>query len=309
LNRTEEIGELIKALCLAKKGFKPISKDGKNPFLNSKYVTLDGIVNATEDALNANGLVIIHHQEITTEDTFLVTELIHESGQIIGTETSMNQYIGPVTVNEKGNVKVNPLQVFGSVITYLKRYHISELLNVAVDEDADGNSTEGKKQEKPSTNEDRKSGSNVNPLDALNKKYFAMLAPKKLDEQARHDWQVANIGKASTNDWDVADYQKAIGVLEAKPKTEQQKTFDNDKEARFQKVKAEIDAITDIANLDAWVAKNVQKIGKSDLKDAINEYILARTSEIERKQEAEPVETELDALGDGEQELNENNQQ
>jgi hypothetical protein len=92
-----------------------------------------------------------------------------------------------------------------------------------------------------------------------------------------------------------------------KPSESEQKTFDKDKDSRFQKVKAEIDAITDIANLDAWVAKNVQKIGKSDLKDAINEYILARTSEIERKQEAEPVETELDALGDGEQELNENN--
>ena len=88
-----------------------------------------------------------------------------------------------------------------------------------------------------------------------------------------------------------------------KPSPAEQKTFDNDKEARFQKVKVEIDAITDVANLDAWVAKNVQKIGKSDLKDVINEYILARTSEIER---IEP-ETELDALGDGEQELDANN--
>ena len=307
MNRTEEIYELIKALCLAKKDFKPISKDGKNPFLNSKYVTLDGIINATEDALNANGLVIIHHQELTLEDTFLVTELIHESGQIIGTETGMDQYIGPVSVNEKGNVKVNPLQVFGSVITYLKRYHISELLNVAVDEDSDGTDTAEKKQAKPPTN--------VNALDALNKKYFAMLAPKKLDEQARHDWQVANVGKASTNDWDIADYQKAIGVLEAKPsvdtKTEQQNAFDVDKEARFQKVKAEIDAITDVADLDAWVAKNVKKIATSDIKDLINEYILARTSEIERKQEAgtEPADADLDALGDGEQEQNANNQQ
>ena len=298
MNITEEIGELIKALCLAKKDFKPITKDGKNPFLNSKYVTLDGIVNATEDALNTNGLVIIHHHEFMIDDTLLVTELIHESGQTIGTETGMSQYIGPVAVNEKGNAKVNPLQVFGSVITYLKRYHISELLNIAVDEDVDGNSTEDKKTE-----------TKVNPLDAINRKYFAMLAPKKFDEQARHDWQVANVGKASTNDWDLADYQKAIDVLEAKPKN------DNDKEARFQKVKAEIDAITDVADLDIWVSKNVQKIGKSDLKDVINQYILARTSEIERKQETEPVEaepveteTELDALGDGEQERNANNQ-
>jgi len=85
-----------------------------------------------------------------------------------------------------------------------------------------------------------------------------------------------------------------------KPKPDPKK---DDKEARFQKVKAEIDAITDVADLDIWVAKNVQRISKSDLNDVINEYILARTSEIER---IEP-ETELDALGDGEQELDANN--
>jgi hypothetical protein len=105
--------------------------------------------------------------------------------------------------------------------------------------------------------------------------------------------------------------QKATYTEVVKPSESEQKTFDDDKDSRFQKVKAEIDGITDIANLDAWVAKNVQKIGKSDLKDAINEYIVARTSEIERKQEAEtkpePVDSELDALDEGEQELDVNN--
>jgi len=98
-----------------------------------------------------------------------------------------------------------------------------------------------------------------------------------------------------------------------KPSEDEQKSFAKDKELRFQKVKSEIDAITDVADLDAWVAKNVKKIATSDIKDLINEYILARASEIERKQEAEPeeVDAEIDALGDGEQEQNAkaNNQQ
>ena len=297
MNRTDEIGELIKALCLAKKSFKPITKDGKNPFLNSKYVTLDGIVNATEDALNANGLVIIHHHEFTVDDTLLVTELIHESGQIIGTETGMTQYIGPVSVNEKGNVKVNPLQVFGSVITYLKRYHISELLNVAVDEDSDGADTAEKKQAKPPTN--------INPLDALNKKYFAMLAPKKFDEQARHDWQVANVGKASTNDWDIADYQKAIDILEAKPPSTTipaplkgldliNQKANISKEGRFQIFKKAVDLIDSVDLLDRWISMNAEKITKSDNKDRINEYLLVRQHEIE----------ELAKLGNGDLDAN-----
>lgn len=152
----DDISELIKALCKAKKDFKPITRDGKNPFLNNKYATLDAIVNATENALNSNGLVIMHHQELIDDNKFLVTELIHESGQIKSTETCMNEYI-QVSMNEKGNAKITPIQIFGSAITYLKRYHISELLNVAIDEDIDGNSPDtgkAKPKNNPSDNPD-----------------------------------------------------------------------------------------------------------------------------------------------------------
>ncbi len=150
---TSEISELVKALCKAKKDFKNISRDGKNPFLNSKYVTLDAIINATEDALSDNGLVIMHHQELIEDHKFLVTELIHESGQIKSTETCMNEYI-TIQTNERGNAKVTPIQIFGSIITYLKRYHIGELLNVAIDEDTDGNAPteKGKQAEKAQNN-------------------------------------------------------------------------------------------------------------------------------------------------------------
>ena len=147
---TSEISELIKALCKAKKEFKPISKDGKNPFLNSKYVTLDGIINATKDALANNGLVIIHHEKIVENKKILVTELIHESGQIKPTETCMDDFL-TVQLNEKGNAKVTPIQVFGLVKTYLKRYHTSDLLDISVDEDNDGNDPDKNK--------------NLNPLD------------------------------------------------------------------------------------------------------------------------------------------------
>src|SRR4030042_116088 len=122
INNSEDITELIKALCKAKKGFKPISRDAVNPFLKNRYATLDAIVNATEDSLCDNGLVIMHHQELIETNKFLVTELIHESGQTKSTETCMSEYLG---ATEKG---MNPLQNLGSIITYLKRYHIGELL-------------------------------------------------------------------------------------------------------------------------------------------------------------------------------------
>jgi hypothetical protein len=164
--QTSEISELVKALCKAKKDFKNITRDGKNPFLNSKYVTLDAIINATEDALSNNGLIIMHHQELIDNNKFLVTELIHESGQIKSTETCMNEYI-TVQTNERGNAKVTPIQIFGSIITYLKRYHIGELLNVAIDEDIDGNGPTDRGKQTGTTTQNNPTENNADNLDRI----------------------------------------------------------------------------------------------------------------------------------------------
>ena len=299
-NRTDEISELIKALCLAKKDFKPISKDGKNPFLNSKYVTLDGIVNATEDALNENGLVIIHHQELTLEDTFLVTELIHESGQIIGTETGMNQYIGPVSLNEKGNMKVNPLQVFGSVITYLKRYHISELLNVAVDEDIDGNDTADKKQSKGTAE--------TKPKDETQSDFPSTIEGVKellagIDNAvhmknwiAKHGKDINMLGNKSEIWTVVKNREKELEATPAGTKTPEE-TKDDPNDALFAGVKALIDLQATTETLDSWVSINAEKIVQSSNKDRINEYISVRQHEIEELDK-------LANLGNGDKDAN-----
>ena len=75
--------ELITALIKAKTQFKPIKKDASNPFFKSKYLSLDGLLDAVESALLSNGLILVQ----TLDGNSLVTTLnldrqLHTQGVI-----------------------------------------------------------------------------------------------------------------------------------------------------------------------------------------------------------------------------------
>ena len=244
---SSEISELIKALCLAKKAFKPITKDGKNPFLNTKYVTLDAIINATKDALSDNGLVIMHHQEDEADKIFLVTELIHESGQLKSTRTCMNEYM-TVSLNDRGNAKVTPIQVFGATIAYLRRYHIGGLLDIAIDDDVDGNKQgDDKGKDKPKST-----------IETLTAKYFKVASSNEVE---RHKWQLENIGKESIKDWNYDDFQKANDILEKKP--------EEHKPTALETLKANLDCIKTLKELNGKWTKNSKSYESLETKDDI----------------------------------------
>lgn len=155
MEQSAEISELIKALVKAKGDFKPIAKEGENPFLKTKYITLHGIVKATEEALRANGLVIYHYEDESDGREYLVTRLAHESGQYQESRTWFSDQYLVAEKNEKGNYKTTPLQVKGSAISYIRRYHLGELLGIVVDEDNDGNAQgKGKAQDQKQLPED-----------------------------------------------------------------------------------------------------------------------------------------------------------
>jgi hypothetical protein len=255
---SSEISELIKALCKAKKGFKPITKDGKNPFLNTKYVTLDAIINATKDALSDNGLVIMHHHEYENDRTYLVTELIHESGQMKPTKTCMDEYL-TVSLNDKGNAKVTPIQIFGAVMAYLRRYHIGGLLDIAIDDDVDG-----KKQ-----GDDKGKDKPKSTLETLTAKYFKFASG---NEAERHKWQVDNIGKAITKDWTEDDFQKAIDILE--------KQTTQHKPTALEALKSNLDTIKTLKELnDKWV-KNKKAYEANENKESILELFATRKRQL-----------------------------
>jgi len=135
------MGKLLEALSKAQLEFKPIKKTGKNPFLHNDYATLDDIVNATKDGLSNNGLSIIHRKDKGSSE--FITELWHfEEEEPMATYTDMEQFT-------KTSEKTSLIQIYGGIITYLRRYHTGMLLNLCVEEDIDGN--DGKSGDKATT--------------------------------------------------------------------------------------------------------------------------------------------------------------
>lgn len=121
---------LIKALAKAKLEFKPIKKDAVNHGFNSRYATLDRILDATTEALSKNGLVVTHQISTTATSAIVRTILMHEAGAEISCQIAI-QISKP---NAHG---------LASAVTYGRRYGYSALLAIAADEDDDGNEAVG----------------------------------------------------------------------------------------------------------------------------------------------------------------------
>lgn len=128
--QTEDITKLSKSLITFAKDFDAASlkKDAKNPHLRNSYLSLDNILNTVRPLLYKNGLTIM--QDLAGD--YLITTILHESGQYRGSAMPFNPMAG--------NKAVNNLQQIGGGITYAKRYAISAILAISVDTDDDGNS-------------------------------------------------------------------------------------------------------------------------------------------------------------------------
>jgi len=95
-----------------------------------RYATLDKITDMTRGALAENGLCVLQPIVNTERGAALVTRLLHESGQWMECEIAL-----PALGNSP--------QAFGSIVTYVRRYAISALLNISADEDDDANRAAG----------------------------------------------------------------------------------------------------------------------------------------------------------------------
>jgi hypothetical protein len=127
------VPELCKALVAVQAEFRGVAKDGRNPAFNSRYMTLDSILDDLRPLLVKNGLFItqsIDHIKFTDEgrlSCLTVSTVIHH---VSGAEWSTSVPIPVVKPDAQG---------VGGCITYGRRYALCSLLMISADDDLDGN--------------------------------------------------------------------------------------------------------------------------------------------------------------------------
>jgi hypothetical protein len=131
--RSPSIGKLVSARAKASTKIKAIIK-AKTADIPSKtggrdyqyaYADLADVLDAVEDAISEQGLAIIQTTQARGNGTFLITTLAHESDQWVAAEIRVKSADqGP--------------QVYGSEMTYLRRYAVLAALALAPEADDDG---------------------------------------------------------------------------------------------------------------------------------------------------------------------------
>lgn len=111
---------IYKKLFEAKKEIGKISKDAKNPFFKSNYLSLNGLIDAVEEVLVKHDLLLLQ----PIEDGKVKTQIFDiEEGR-----TSILQ-----SVMDLPNI-TDP-QKLGSAITYYRRYTLQSLLGLQAEDD------------------------------------------------------------------------------------------------------------------------------------------------------------------------------
>lgn len=128
MEKSSSIVNLAKALLTFHVKVGKIKKDANNPYFKSKYASLSNILEEIEEPLQQAGLVF---SQLPSGDDGLTTILIHsESGEYLLSEYKLHP------------VKNDP-QAIGSAISYARRYALTAILALNVDDDDANTATHG----------------------------------------------------------------------------------------------------------------------------------------------------------------------
>jgi ERF superfamily len=136
MQTSEQINELATALAKAQGEITGALKDSLNPAFKrpgqdgSKYADLASCWDACRAPLSKNGLSVVQGTQVTDGNLYLMTRLLHSSGQWMGSMT-------PVTPKDDSP------QGMGSALTYARRYALTAMVGIAQIDD-DGNAASGR---------------------------------------------------------------------------------------------------------------------------------------------------------------------
>ena len=126
VNQSEATIELSKALSLAQKDYKPITSLNENTYSGIAYASLQQVVNATRDALCANGLSVIQ----------IPFDYMHDASQILHTQLrhSSGEYVeSQMIVKANGNDPV----ALTSYMNWLKRTAYAAIVGCPIPKEDD----------------------------------------------------------------------------------------------------------------------------------------------------------------------------
>lgn len=176
MQKSDSIKAIAAALITFHVKVQKIPKDSNNPFFKSKYASLSAILDSITDPLNESGLSFC---QFPSGEHGLTTILMHTSGEWIASEYTMR----PVKDDPQGT---------GSAITYQRRYALSAILGLNIDEDDDGNEASKPVEKKQS---DTKQDDNKPWLNKSTPQYNAVI--KRLQEGTTTIKQVSEHYKLS----------------------------------------------------------------------------------------------------------------
>lgn len=125
--KSDSIKEIFGAFAKFRAQVKQPAKKADNPYFNSKYVSLEGVMQAIDAALPGTGLAYSQLVENCENGVSVSTLITHSSGEWM--------MVGPLNL---APTKRDP-QGYGSAITYAKRYQLSAAFGISSDIDDDGN--------------------------------------------------------------------------------------------------------------------------------------------------------------------------
>lgn len=156
--QSPSIAALAAALAQAQGQIAPVGKNCANPHLKNRYADLAAIREAIREPLAAAGLAVTQ-LPIVLEDgrCALRTMLLHASGEWLACTF-------PVEAGESRGI--NPMQSLGSALSYIRRYAISALLNLATEDEDDGHAASqrsARREDRPARRDDRPARPAPNP--------------------------------------------------------------------------------------------------------------------------------------------------
>jgi hypothetical protein len=126
MNKSPDIKNLAAALAKAQADVEGVAFDSVNPHFKSKYASLAAYLDSMVEPFTKQGLSVTSSVEEGDKGMYLLTLLLHSSGEWI-------EYKTPMILNKQD------MQGLGSAETYARRYRVSAIANVSAEEDDDAN--------------------------------------------------------------------------------------------------------------------------------------------------------------------------